>query len=415
MDLREQALKPPAIVIGLDCITGLQTTRILAQRGVPVIAIATDTDHFCSKTKLCQQIYASNTKSEEFISLLIRLGPSFEQKPVLFPCTDFSVLMLSRNRERLSQWYHFALPPTDVVEMLMDKVKFYTYAKNVGLPIPGTFFLYSRADAERAAQQLSFPCIVKPPVKTPTWEKNTKLKVYKVQDAAEFLTVYDRASQWSELLMVQEWVEGTDENLYSCNCYFDRDGLPQATFIARKLRQWPPETGTSCLGEEVRNDEVLDVSLRLFKNVDYRGLGYVEMKCDERTGKSYIIEPNIGRPTGRSAIAEAGGVELLYTMYCDLLGWELPPGRQQKYQGVKWIYWRHDIQSALYYLRRGKLTLPGLLRSWHGHKATAVFSWQDPLPFWFDLLRQVQRVLYKPIGRMKRRNLTLESQPKMPL
>ena len=40
-------------------------------------------------------------------------------------------------------------------------------------------------------------------------------------------------------------------------------------------------------------------------------LGYVEAKRDVRTGRHYLIEPNIGRPTGRSAIAEAGGVELL--------------------------------------------------------------------------------------------------------
>ena len=31
---------PHAIVIGLDSITGLQTARILSQRGVPVIGIA---------------------------------------------------------------------------------------------------------------------------------------------------------------------------------------------------------------------------------------------------------------------------------------------------------------------------------------------------------------------------------------
>jgi predicted ATP-grasp superfamily ATP-dependent carboligase len=174
--------------------------------------------------------------------------------------------------------------------------------------------------------------------------------------------------------------------LYSCNCYFDDNHQPQATFIARKLRQWPPETGTSCLGEEVRNDEVLEESLKLFKSVNYHGLGYVEMKKDQRTKEHFIIEPNIGRPTGRSAISEAGGVELLYTAYCDMIGAPLPENRSQQYRNVKWISLRRDIQSAFFYWRRGDLSLTDWMQSWRGKKAYAIFSWNDPAPFFFDFL-----------------------------
>ncbi|HKZ01966.1 MAG TPA: hypothetical protein VJ180_06995, partial [Pyrinomonadaceae bacterium] len=62
----------------------------------------------------------------------------------------------------------------------------------------------------------------------------------------------------------------------------------------------------------------------MFQSVNYRGLGYVEMKRDVNTGKHFIIEPNIGRPTGRSAIAEAGGVAMLYAAYCDTVQRTLP-------------------------------------------------------------------------------------------
>lgn len=70
------------------------------------------------------------------------------------------------------------------------------------------------------------------------------------------------------------------------------------------------------------------------------------MKRDPETGRQYAIEANVGRPTGRSAIAEAGGVELLHTMYCDVAGLPLPNGRTQTYKGTKWIDVRHDLQSA---------------------------------------------------------------------
>ena len=379
--------QPYAIVIGLDCITGLQTARILAGHGVPVIAIAGDPSHYCCRTKVCEEILFADTGSEAFIKVLAELGPGLAQKAVLFPCTDLSVLLISQQRRRLEEWYHVALPEPEVVEMLMDKISFFAHAQAEGLPIPGTVLLRSRADAERAAGELTFPCILKPPIKTPTWQKHTSAKVYKVGSAAEFLALYDRCCEWAEVLMVQEWIEGTDADLYSCNCYFNANSEPVVTFIARKLRQWPPETGTSCLGEECRNDEVLQESVRLFSSVGYYGLGYVEMKRDARTGKHYIIEPNIGRPTGRSAIAEGGNVELLYAMYCDVTGRPLPTNVRQTYQGVKWIYWRRDLQSALYYWRRGDLTLRQWWQSWRGRKVYAVFSWRDPGPFWTDLLR----------------------------
>lgn len=376
--------KPTAIVIGLDCITGLQTARILAQRGVPVIGMARDLDHYCCQTNVCQQKIAADVKNESFITKLEELGPSFEQKPVLVPCTDMSVLLISRHREMLQKWYRFGLPEEKVVETLMDKIAFYTFAANADLPIPETFFLRSRKDAELAAGKLNYPCILKPPMKSPKWESNTNKKVYKLASAEDFLACYDQCSSWADILMVQDWIEGSDANLFSFNGYFDRQSHPLVTFIARKTRQWPPETGTSCMGEEVRNDEVLEASIALFQKVNYHGLGYVEMKRDDRTGKHYIIEPNIGRPTGRSAIAEFGGVELVYTMYCDLTGTPLPENRVQQYRGTKWIYLRRDLQSAFYYWRRGQLTLKAWLKSIWGVKKDAVFSWTDLKPFLAD-------------------------------
>ena len=195
--------------------------------------------------------------------------------------------------------------------------------------------------------------------------------------------------------MAQQWVHGTDADLYSCNCYFDGNGKAVATFVARKLRQWPPEAGTSCLGEEVRNDVVRDTTVALFSSVNFHGLGYVEMKRDAKTGEHFIIEPNIGRPTGRSAIAEAGGVELLYAMYCDVTGQPLPDNLEQKYTGVKWVYLRRDFQSALFYRRHGDLTIRQWWSSLRGRKTYALFSWRDPGPFLGDLARVLRLSLRK--------------------
>lgn len=386
--------QPYAVLIGLDSLQGLQAARILKRRHVPVIALAADSAHYGCHTNVCDKIIFSETKKLSLISTLETLGQKLGRPAVLFPCEDANVLLVSRHRRQLEKWYHIILPAPEVVELMMDKVRFYEYAQENGLPIPVTHILRSRSDAEQVTGKLSYPCILKPPNSaTPEWEINCMVSAFKVSTPEELLSLYDRYRELTDSLIVQEFIEGPDTNHYSCNCYFNDASEPVVTFTTRKLRQWPPHTGIGCLGEESRNDVVLGETVRLFRSVHYRGLGYLEMKQDARSGKYLIVEPNIGRPTGRSATAEISGVELLYTMYCDAIGWPLPANREQMYQGVKWIYLRHDFQSAFYRWRRGELTLREWRRSWRGLKADALFSLRDPLPFLSDVARAVRRLL----------------------
>jgi D-aspartate ligase len=388
------------VVVGLDCITGLQTARILSDRGVRVVGVAADRRHLACRTRACEQVVIADTAGEELIAALQQLGAALGTPAVLFPCTDQSVMLLSRHRRALEDAYHVVLPEHDVVERLMDKARFTRYAQEHGLAIPPTRFVSSEADARRAAEELRFPVVVKPALKTSRWQEHKLAKVYRASSPSRLMSLFRELSAWTEELIVQEWIEGADAELFSVNCYFGADAEPLATFVARKLRQWPPEAGTSSLGEEIRNDEVLQETLRLFRAVGYRGLGYVEFKRDARTGRSYIIEPNVGRPTGRSAIAEAGGVELLYTMYRDAIGARLPAARVQHYTGVKWMYFRHDLQSALAYLLRGKLSPRDWRRSWSGRKVDAVWDRSDAAPFVWDWIQALTRL--SPDARPRR-------------
>jgi len=376
----------------------LQTARILAQRNVPVIAIAKNPKYHSCRTKVCKEIIFANTENEELIETLKDLGPKLSQKAVIFPCQDNNVLNVSRHRHKIEKWYHIALPPHDVVEMLMDKASFCAYAQKEGLPIPRTFILKTRVDAEIAAEEVDYPCILKPSIRNPDWLQYTSLKAFKVSNADELLDVYDRFQMLADVLIAQQWIEGADTTHYTCHCYFDTTSNLIATFTSGKLRQWPPKTGQRCLGQECRNNIVMEQTVRLYRSVNYRGLGYLEMKRDERSGEYFIIELNIGRPTGSSTTAEAGGVEILHTMYCDCVGLPLPENIKQKYTGVKWIHLLRDIQATLYYWRHGDLILKEWWRSWRGPKTYALFSWSDPLPF-ISALKQAISMMLSPQSR----------------
>ncbi len=391
------AQKPAAVLLGLDTMQGLQAARILAARGVPVIGIVADRRHHTARTNSCRRVIEV-ARDADLPAELARLGLALGSRAVLIPCHDRHVLMISAHRNTLEQWYEFVLPDHDVIEMLMDKAKFAGFAQEHAIPTPITFALEPGDDIHEVAEKMRYPCAMKPSYRTSRWVAATSAKGFKIESPEKLIDLYSQYAPLADGLLIQEWIEGDPSHLYSFNGYFDRDGRLLVSFIARKLRQWPPDTGQSSLGEEVREDAVLDISTRLLEAASYRGLAYVEVKKHARTGEYFVVEPNVGRPTGRSAIAEGGGVELLYTAYCDALGSELPIARTQRYTGIKWIHLRRDLQSVIATWRRDRMTPARWWRSFKGPKVYAVWSARDPLPFIFDLWEAIRTGLSRSEG-----------------
>ncbi len=219
----------------------------------------------------------------------------------------------------------------------------------------------------------------------------------KVPTRAELREVLDRGSKVTKGIIAQQWINGGDSNLVSSIFYYDGSGAPQVSFISRKLRQWHTENGDACLAEECRNDGVARIARELLSGTGFRGIGSVEFKLDDASGKYYIIEANVGRPVTRIGMTEAAGVPVLYTMYCDASGLLLPPDREQRYKGTKWLSFHRDLQASWKYYRDGKLTMAGWLRSLSGVRSFAVLSLRDPMPFISLILGGLTGLFKKPV------------------
>ena len=257
--------RPTAVVGGVDDVRGVYASRTLAREGIHVIGIANDGKSYGARTRACERVIRANTGNDELIEALVELGPQLDQKAILFPCYDVAVVNLSRHREVLSDWYRLALPSAESVETLTDKIRFYKYAQQNGLPIPETRFLPARSDAERASTELRFPVIVKPRTsKSSRWLSHTHLKAFIACDREQLLALYDQYAAHADGLIAQEWINGDDDSYFTCNGYFDANGEPLVTFVSRKLRQWPPSTGEGCLSIECRDDEIVRETLRVF-------------------------------------------------------------------------------------------------------------------------------------------------------
>lgn len=388
--------KPPAIVIKLDSITGLDTARILSGYGVPVYGVADERWHYCTKTNSCRELFVTDTSGDGLVGTLLDLAARFSSKPVLFPCSDESVRVISAQRDALREFYDFVIPDDYVLLMYMNKESFYGHARERGFPVPDTFFLETGSGLEGLPDEAEFPLIVKPALKSPEWIECFKDKVIKVNTRAELRGVLDRGSKITRGIIVQKWIKGDDSNLVSSIFYYDRVGAPQVSFISRKLRQWYTENGDACLAEECRNDEVAGIVCDLLAGTGFNGIGSIEFKLDDESGKYYILEANVGRPVTRIGMTEAAGVPVLYTMYSDAAGLPLPPDRAQRYKGTKWISFHRDLQASWKYYRDGKLTITGWLTSLRGVRSFAVLSLRDPMPFFSLILGGLAGLFKKP-------------------
>lgn len=377
----------PAVVVGADNTTGLQTARILAARGVPVVGLAEDPTHYCCRTRVLERLVRTPTSGRDLVRTLQRLAPSLPRGAVLVPCTDAAVATIARGRDRIPSPLLSALPDHDVVDRLMRKDGFAEHALAHGVPVPRTALVTDEATARRVVDEIGFPFVVKPPVKSPAWEAHAG-KVVRFDDAPAWEAAHPVLTRLARPLVVQEWIDGGEDELVSCNGYAHGDGRT-VTFVSRKLRQWPRGTGTTSLGEVVDAPEVEAMTVDLVQSLPYRGLFYLEVKRTPNGGV-VAIEANVGRPTGRSALAEASGIELVQTMYADLVGLPAPVSRLRR-TDVRWIDLRRDTQAAFEAWRGGELSLLDWWRSLRGPHHHAVIDRRDPRPFIGELRHVLRR------------------------
>mgnify|MGYP001448630191 CR=1 FL=1 len=221
MPINTSTDKPSAIVIKLDSITGLDTARILSGYGIPVYGVADDRGHYCTKTNACRELFVTDTSGDGLVGTLLDIAERFEAKPVLFPCSDESVRVISANRESLREFYDFVIPDDDALLMYMNKESFYRHARERDFPVPDTFFLEPGSGLEGLPDEAEFPLIVKPALKSPEWIECFKDKVIKVNTRAELREVLDRGSKVTKGIIAQQWINGGDSNLVSSIFYYD--------------------------------------------------------------------------------------------------------------------------------------------------------------------------------------------------
>jgi predicted ATP-grasp superfamily ATP-dependent carboligase len=379
----------------------MATARALGRLGIPVIGIDSDLEQPSARTHHCTKISCPDFLSggPGLLECLLELGKSLNCKGVLFPSGDLNVAVVSENRERLEPYFHYALPPKEVIHLFLNKKSFYQFAMRHGLPIPRTYFTEGRGDISDIAGEIAYPCLIKPFQPNAVWRKTFDTRLFLADSPSMLRALFDCIYPIHQDLIIQEYMPGEDSQLYWGVTYLNAEGHPLAVWTGRKLRQYPRGFGTATLAESCREPWVAQAAVSILQAMGHRGYGVVEFKKDRRDGCFKITEPTGGRTWFPHSLVTRSGINLPYIMYCDLLG--LPLHVQTGFEeGIRWIHEERDLKTVfLYFLPEGKLSLWSWLRSYQGKRTYAYAAWDDPMPF----LTSMGRVLRAGSRRLRRR------------
>ena len=254
----------PAIVLSAGT-AALGVIRALGRRGIPVIALYQDpTEVGCVSRYAREAIQVPHPEQEEkaLVDLLLRQAPRLGGG-VLMPCADGFLAAISRNKQELQQHYLVACPDWHIAQSVLEKSLTYEAARAAGVATPHTAVLDSLEQAEREADAVSFPCLLKP-VTGHLYYRVFRKKMVLAQSRAQLIAAYREAAAAECAVMLQEFIPGEDALGVNYNSYF-WGGEPLAEFTAAKIRGAPPQIGSPRVVMSKHIPEVIEPGRRLLR------------------------------------------------------------------------------------------------------------------------------------------------------
>lgn len=362
---------------------GLGVMRSLGRLGVPVYALSERryTPAMFSRY-LTGRFEWSATGDEdpgELVAGLVEVGGRLGRRAVAIAGDDEAAVLLAEHAGVLRE--HFLLPavaPT-LPRELASKRGLYEHCRAYGIPTPVVALPRDVDDLVDRARELTYPVVVKKidayrRLRTPHLA-NTSI----VEDERQLIERFGAPEQVDGLL-VQQYIPHEHAEDWFVHFYADAGSSCPIAVAGRKLRSWPPGTGSTACGRTEENPALVDLVARLCKETGYQGIADLDLRYDRRDGQYKLVDfnPRIGAQF--MVARNEAGVDVVRAMHLDLTGRAVPRAPQRAYRFVvetfdypaRIAYWRHPARFATPAPRATRVRVPTLWGWW---------ARDDPRPF----------------------------------
>ena len=358
-------------------IQGLGVARICRRTGMRVYLFNEDGLCVTRFSNTCSKFVRFDGDTDLLAKLLECPVPY--QSALLMPTNDRFVGFMADHYEVLKRKYQLSIPSPEITDLCFNKIKTYTVAKEMGIPIPESHFPKSEAELQELGQRLDYPVIIKPAVMYRFYSK-LKKKVFLCHNAAELLENYRRATEVivPDEIIVQEFLPGGPTQLYSFGSFCDGEKV-WGSFVANRIRQKPMDFGVSTtFAKTVVNPRISELATQFLTGIRYFGVSEVEFMYDEQLKDFKLIEIN-PRTWKWHTIANRIGINVV-KMLLDYLNKQSLVEQHNRQPNIGWTERLTDTYVVLTEAIKGRMNCHDYQQTQQLDKEFACFSWRDPLP-----------------------------------
>lgn len=386
--------QPVALVIG-----DVSMVRALGRAGIPVVLATSEAHAIAASSRYCSGVLKVRESDDGLVEDIVGWARAQAQAPVIFYQGDGDLLALSRQRHRITPHAHLIMPRAELVEDLVDKLRFARLARELALPVPETAVLRRGEAVEQTLDAWRhFPCVVKPAVRL-NWigcglqaQNGGVGKAVRVESASELQRIVPLLRAHDTDCVLQAAVEGGEDRILSYHAYVRPDGEVAAELTGRKRRTRPRQYGYSTCVTIAPDEEVRQTGRDIVRKLAFSGVLKMDFKRDARDGRLFLLEIN-PRFNLWHHLATVAGLPIPAMVYNDCVNPGAPTPSRTLRKDLVWMSTRGDLRAFFEYRRAGEMSLTAWLREAVTADVHEDLDWTDPLPFFADLASRARKLV----------------------
>ncbi|NWG93661.1 MAG: hypothetical protein HXY21_14325 [Parvularculaceae bacterium] len=389
----------------------LDLLRPLHAAGVPTILLLRKRQRFLRHSRIVSDwvdFPDPATEADKAVEVLVDVARGLNERPVLYYADDAMLSLVRRHRAKLESRYRFLMPADDIVVACGDKLRFAALAERASIPVPRT----APGERVRSADDVAafgYPLVIKPGSHIGWFASEAveiaggkSRKIVVANDRRAFETLLAATRRSTDDFIVQEFIPGGEDQVYSFHAFVRPDGAPVASFVGRKIRTYPALGGESSYITLVRDFAIEKLGRETVRKLNLSGPVKIDFKRDLRTRRDYVLEINL-RHNLWHQLGAVCGVNLM------LIAYEFLTGAPASFVGdyrtdVRWLDIYGDLRAFLGDYRPAKIyTWKTYLASLKAPKVYHLFAWKDPLPLLLAALNFTKAAAAKLLRRISAR------------
>ncbi|MDG5800542.1 hypothetical protein QA597_09250 [Marinilabiliaceae bacterium ANBcel2] len=329
---------PPVFLLYVDS-SGFGAAEVFLKAGIKVVGftIATRFSYESLSLKRYRLVHLRGDDKSRVLTIIKEAERFKGVKPVLIVNGETVLDLVLDNYSLLKNYLNFEIPKQEIIKFFREKDCFNALAHEYNIKIPLSFEVDKEFWQQKIASlSVKYPLVIKPKYRDDNWIKIFKYqKVIVVNSYDELFYYCNMLLSFIDKIVVQEWIPGTDEDLYFCLAYITKEGEILDSFCGKKVRQYPVLFGTLGSALPFYDRYIEKEALRILRLKGNYGFCSVEFKKCCVTGEYYVIEPTAGRLDRQEHLAYLNGCNILLNAYSYMSGVDLE--LYKKRRGLKFL------------------------------------------------------------------------------